>query len=206
VTSVDPNQVLLALTSVIAAVIGAGAVVGAQHIHWKRDRAAAEVDHLQRAVEDVLVTSLSIDLRAHQLTLLATDASSVSGLLSRILGAVAPVNMSSLFETLNSEANALNRASSQVWMAGDQDTVKLTNSVVLAAMDVVEAHHATRQGNRIVRFLRELFFGRQLGDPEQVEKCRAKLAFARSDLVEHTRLTFGLPSVDLTYGTGTQDG
>lgn len=30
---------------------------------------------------------------------------------------------------------------SRVWMAGDEHTVRLTNSVVLAAMEVVEAHH-----------------------------------------------------------------
>jgi hypothetical protein len=200
----DPNQVLLALTSVVAAVIGASAVVAAQRIQWKRDRTALAEDELRRAVEEVLVTSLAIDLRAHQLTLLATDASSMSGLLGRVLGSIAPVDMSSIFETLNAEATALNRASSRVWMAGDQDTIKLTNDVVLAAMDVVEAHHAKHRGNRIVRFLRELIFGRQFGNPERVARSREALATARADLVDRMRQTLGLAGVDVSYRTSPQ--
>jgi hypothetical protein len=59
--------------------------------------------------------------------------------------------MSGLFELLNADAVAMNRASAQIWMASDQATVTLTNAVVVAAMDVVVAHHTPRRGNRIIR-------------------------------------------------------
>jgi hypothetical protein len=153
---------------------------------------------VKHAVQEILVKALSIDLQAHEFALLSTDISSASGLLSRLLRTSAPVDLPTLFRSLNVEAEALNRASAYVWMNADQKTIALTNDVVLTARDAVEAHFSPRIGNRTVRFLLELFIGRRPGDPAKVEATRQNLAAAREALVGHTRLVLDLPAVEFT--------
>lgn len=193
----DPNQVLTAVASLLAASIGAGAVLAAQRFHWSRESAAAGEEGVKSSVQEVLVRALSIDLQAHELALFAKDASSVSGLLNRVLRASVPVDLPALFRGLNAEAEALNRASAYIWMNADEGTIRRTNEVVLAAMDVVDCHHSRRPGGRVVTFLLELVVGRRPGDPAEVEAAREKLAAARTALVEHTRSVFDLPAINL---------
>lgn len=195
----DPNQVVTATATLLAAVIGASAVLLAQRAHWHRARVAEAQDQVAGAIQEVLVISLSIDLRAHEFSILARDTSSMAGQVGRLFGTVTAVDIQRVFELLNTDAAALTRASTQIWMASDQETVELTNDLVLAAMEVVEAHHARRPGNRIIRLLHELFFGKQLGDPTRVEATRVKLAEARRQLVHHSREQLGLPAVDLVH-------
>lgn len=187
------DQWATALSSLVGAIIGAGAALTAQHMQWRHTRKAESEQEWKLAIVEVLVRAQAVDLRAHDMTLLALHASSLSGLVPRVLGSVSPVDYTVMSERLIADANALNQAAAQVWLFGDDKTVKLTNAVVIAAADVVAAH-TTAKGKRPHILA---FFGRRSHDEEQIAGARECLAEARRALADHTRQAFRLEHVDL---------
>ena len=190
------DQWLTGVISLIAAAIGASAAIGAQAIQLRETRKADAERERKHAVEEVLVRAGAIDLRAHEMTVLAAHAGSLSGTLARVLGIIVPLDYADMFDTLNCEGDALSRASAQVWLFGDDQTVKLTNAVTLAATAVVEAHTRPRT-HWILNLFRVALLGKTSRDDEDIKATRQALADARRDLVDHTRRQLDLEDVDL---------
>jgi hypothetical protein len=186
-----------AATALSSAVVGAGAVLLAQRNQWKRDAEAAEADQLKRAVEEVLVKAQSVAMRSNEFTLLSTSIGSPSGQFVRVIGSVTPLDIAALFDAMNADIEAMQRAAARIWMESDQEAVTLTNAVVIAAAEVIDAHQTPLPGNRVLNFCRGLVTGTPSGDPSQVKEAREALGRARKALVEHTRRTLKLEHVDL---------
>lgn len=190
------EQWLTGVIGLIAAAIGASAAIGAQAIQLREGRKADAERERKHAVEEVLVRAGAIDLRAHEMTVLAANAGSLNGTLARVLGIIVPLDYADMFDKLNHEANALNRASARVWLFGDDQTVRLTNAVTLAATAVIEAHTRPRT-HWILNLFRVALLGRTSRNDESIKTTRQALANARRDLVEHTRRRLNLEDVDL---------
>lgn len=169
----------------------------AQWFEWKRDDAAATADQLKRAVEEVLVKALAVEMRSHQLVLMAASVTSLGGQYARLIGTVGPVDLAALLDAMNADVEAMERAGARIWMESDQETVTLTNAVVVAAAAVIEAHQTPLPGGKLVKFCRDLLKGKLTGDPTEVKHAREALGLARKVLVEHTRRTLNLEQVDL---------
>lgn len=189
--------IINATTALSSAVVGAGAVLLAQRNQWKRDTDAATADQLKRAVEEVLVKAQSVAMRSNEFTLLGANISSPGGQFARIVGTVTPLDVATLFDAMNADVEAMQRAGARIWMECDQETVALTNAVVVAAAEVIEAHQTPLPGGKVVNFCRGLVKGKQSGDPSQVKDAREALGRTRKALVEHTRRTLRLEHVDL---------
>ena len=112
-----------------------------------------------------------------------------------MVGNLTPIDLQGLFDRMDEEANGLQRAASRVWLFADEKTVALTNAVVLAAMDVVEAHH-TPQSGRAFTLARVALIGKFANDADQTATLRNTLSLARRDLVQHARHQMDLPDVD----------
>ena len=192
-----------AVSSLVGALIGAGAALAAQYIGWRQTRRADSETERKLAIEEVLVRAQAVDMKAHDMTLLASNVGSLNGLLARILGSALPVDYAAMFDKLSAEGTALNRAAAQVWLFGEDKTVRLANAVVLAATDVVAAHtHA--KGGRLRTLVMVAFFGTYPRDEQRIASARQALAEARRALVEHTRQTLKLEHVDL-FGLPTAE-
>jgi pyridoxine 5'-phosphate synthase PdxJ len=83
--------------------------------------------------------------------------------MTRVVGSVAPVDFLLLFDRLNEEVGALERAAARVWLFADARTVALTNAVVLAAADMITVHHAPVSG-RVSNMARVALIGRHAVD------------------------------------------
>lgn len=192
----DTATWVTAASGLVGALIGASAALVGQVLEARR-RARGERDgELKNAIEEVLVQSGAIDMRGHELMLLATNAGSFNGLLSRMLGNFAPLDIAEIFDRLHGEGTALQRAAARVWLMGDPQAVALTNGVVLAAAEVVAAHHEPNAGRwRNLALIAAT--GRHAKDVERVESARRDLAEARRALAEHARRVLNLPETDL---------
>ena len=127
-------------------------------------------------------------MASHQAVSLAGAFTSVGGQLNRLIRIVTPFDQQALFEGMNVHFEGLNRAAARLRMTQDQETVCLTNAVMLAAAEVIEAHHASpSRRRRLLRMLHELFAGKQLGDPAAISRSRATLAESVRALVAHMR-------------------
>ena len=179
----------------IGTVIGAGAVLLGQALEARRQaKAEAQREH-KLAVEEVLVRSQAVDLLAHEMVLLAANLGSISGFFSRAIGAVSPVDFLAVFERMNNEATAMQRAASQVWLFADERPVSLSNAVVIAAAEVMNAHQAHSTGS-IRRYTTVLVVGRHPSDAARLGDARAALSEARRALILHTRTCLDLPEAD----------
>lgn len=177
------------------AVIGATAALWGQFVEAKRrirDDAARE---RKLAIEEVLVRSQAIDRRGHELVLLATNLGSFTGTITRMVGSVAPIDFVVLFDRMNDEVTALERAASRVWLFADPRTVALSNAVALAAAEVMSAHHEPSSG-RVWNSVRIALTGRHAVDLERIASSRSRLAEAREALITHTRSALGLEAAD----------
>lgn len=178
------------------AAIGATAVLGSQYLQWRREVNDRKDAAREKAVEEVIVRALSVALVAHQMAVMAHEFSSLNGTFGRLLRIIKKFDYQLMFDNLNREAEALNRASAQIWMSADQETVKLTNAVTLAATSVVEAHSGLPKMNLFGRIL-SIWRGIRLGDEQAVRVAQKRLADARRALVDHTRSSLELDAVDL---------
>lgn len=190
------DQLLTGAISLIAALIGASAALTAQYAQLRQARKADAERERKQAIEEVIVRAQAIDLRVNDMMVLAANAGSIHGLLGRVLGSVAPLDYAAMFNSLNVEVNALNRAAAQVWLFGDDETVALANAVSLAATDVVSAHTGAN-ATWVSNLLRVAVFGQPPRDAERIQSAREALGNARRALVEHTRKKLGLAHVDL---------
>lgn len=182
--------------SLIAAAIGAGAALGAQFMHLREARKAETERERKHAVEEVIVRAGAIDMRAHEMTLLAANTGSLHGTLARVLRIVVPLDYADMFDKLNRETNALSRAAAQVWLFGDDQTVKLTNAVTLAAAALVDAHTQLKS-HWLLNFFRVALLGQPSRDDENIHRARQALAKARRDLVDHTRRKLDREDVEM---------
>lgn len=192
----DLNQWMTGFISLVAAGIGASAAIGAQLLQLRHARKVDDERERKHAVEEVIVRAGAIDLRAHEMTLLAANSGSLNGTLARVLGIVVPLDYADMFEKLNREANALSRAAAQVWLFGDGQTVKLTNAVTLAATSVVDAHTQPRT-HWALNLFRVALLGKPSRDAGSIQHTRQALANARRNLVDHTRRQLDREDVDL---------
>ncbi|GAA2146502.1 hypothetical protein GCM10009844_22640 [Nocardioides koreensis] len=186
---------LSAGSSLLGAVIGAGAALGAQSMQWTTARKADAERERKSAIEDVLVRAQAVDVITDNLMTLAANAGSFNGLIGRVLGTVAPIDYMAMYAKLGDDLNALHRAAAQVSLFGDARTVQLTNAVVLAAADVVSAQ-CTHKGGKLRNYLRIAFIGRHSKDHTKIGAARQQLAAARGALVDHTRRALSLDHVD----------
>src|SRR5690349_5021293 len=115
---------------------------------------------MKRSVEEVLVRSLSVSMRSAELTTIGAHIGSVSGHAGRLLHIETAVDFTTLFSSLQSEVDALNRAATQAWMNEDPATVQLVNDVMVAAGDLVTVHTRGLSRGLNWRALRRLLTGR----------------------------------------------
>ena len=195
VTCVDSSAWITAVSGLVGAVIGALAALLGQFLNSRSQARADAAKERKLAIEEVLVRSQAIDLRGHELLLIATNLGSFSGLVSRVIGNVAPVDFLEVFDRMNVESIGLQRAAAQIWLFADDETVALTNAVALAAADVVTAHHQPAVG-RAHQYARIALTGRHSRDLERLKASREVLADARKALINHTRTTLGLGETD----------
>lgn len=139
--------------------------------------------------------SQAIDRRGHELVLVATNLGSFTGTITRIVGSVAPIDFMVLFDRLNEEVSALERAAAQVWLFADPRTVALTNAVTIAAADMITVHHAPVSG-RTWNTARIALTGRHAVDVEGIAASREQLSKSREALISHTRGILNLPATD----------
>lgn len=191
----DYSPLITAGSSLLGAVIGAGAAIGSQRLQWGRERKADAERALQQAIEEIAAQVLSLDLASHRMVLAARDFSSLSGQLNRMLRVSRAFDLNDLFGEVARQGEALNRAAAQIWMTADQETIRLTNAVVMTATDLVTAHSAVQPATW--EKPRRVLDGFDLADQEKVSEVRKKLADARRELVDHARKKLGLPRVDL---------
>lgn len=140
--------------------------------------------------------ALSLSLAAHQVTVLAQEFSSLNGFLDRILGVTRSFDHQALFADLNRELDALNRAGAQIWISQDQETVTLTNSVVMASLEVLGAV-ASLPKVGLFGMLVRIWRGVRFGHDDAIQIAQKRLADARKALVEHTRESLKLEAVEL---------
>jgi pyridoxine 5'-phosphate synthase PdxJ len=129
------------------------------------------------------------------MVLMATNVGSVAGTITRVVGSVAPVDFLLVFDRLNEEVSALERAAARVWLFADARTVALTNAVVVAAADIITVHHAPASG-RVRNLARVALIGRHAVDVEGIASSRRRLANAREALITQTREALELPAAD----------
>lgn len=195
VGTMDYSPLITAGSSLLGAVIGAGAAIGSQRLQWWRERRANAERTRQQAIEEIAAVVLSLDLASHRMVLAARDFSSLSGQLNRLLRVSRAFDLNELFGEVAAHGDALNRAAAQIWMTADQETIRLTNAVVATATDLVAAHSAVQTATW--KQARRVLEGFDLADQENVAAVRKTLANARRALVDHTRKELGLPPVDL---------
>lgn len=195
VDGVDEAAWISGAVGLVGAVIGAVAALWGQAVEARRrvrDEASRE---RKLAIEEVLVRSQAIDRRGHELVLIATNLGSLTGTITRIVGSVAPVDFILLFDRLNEEVTALERAAARVWLFADPRTVALTNAVTIAAADMITVHHAPVSG-RAWNMARIALIGRHAVDVEGIAASRERLANSREALINHTRGILDLPATD----------
>lgn len=198
---VDAGLLINSLTALCAATIGAGAVVFGRRDQGRRQAAAAADEELKQAVGEVLVKAQTVTSRSHQFSLLAGNVvTSPGGQVSRIIGTVTALDLAALFEAMNADVEAVNRAAARIWTTGSQQTVALTNAVVMCATELMEAHQAPPPGGVVRKLSVRLARGRQFGDPDRVQGAEQALGRARKALAEHTRSTLDIDPVDLFAG------
>lgn len=195
------DAIVPAVSSLLGALIGAGAALVGQRQQWKRDRKLGGETESKAAVQELAVRAQSLDTASHQAAAMAAAFSSLGGQFNRLIGLVTPLDPPTMFDNMNIHFEALNRAAAQLRMSGDQETVGLTNAVMFAAASVIDAHHADPTPRwSLLKVFVNLFTGKKLGDQEAIREARNSLADAVRDLVVYTRTTLNLPSVDL-YAT-----
>ncbi|MDF9716481.1 hypothetical protein [Nocardioides sp. ChNu-99] len=175
-----------ALTSLIAAVIGAAAAVSA--IIWQARHQTSE-DHRREedgAIEEVLVRSSSVVLRSNQLAVISPAVGSIHGLLARLARVMVPVDFAGLLNPMYEETIALERAAARVRLSSDPATIASAEAVVSAAMALVEAHAGVKTG-KVRWFVVLAFLGRRQFDTDVTERATADLAQRRQELVNHVR-------------------
>jgi hypothetical protein len=195
VDCVDEATWIPAAVGLGGVVIGAVAALWGQAVEARRrvrDDAARE---RKLAIEEVLVRSQAIDRRGHELVLIATNLGSFTGTITRLVGSVAPVDFIQLFDRLNDEVTALERAAARVWLFADTRTVALTNAVTIAAAEMITAHHAPTAG-RAWNLTRVALTGRHAVDVDRIAVSREGLATSREALIRHTRGFLKLPATD----------
>jgi hypothetical protein len=183
-------------SALLGALIGASAALGGQYLQWRLQRKERSEAARRAAVEEVLVRALSVSLMANQMTIAAHEFSSLSGFLARLLRVAKAFDYQGQMDGFRREIVALTRAGAQIWMAEDQEIVRLTNAVVDAATDAIDAFMVLPNANFIGKVLR-LWRGTMLGDEAAISAARERVAAARVCLVEHLRRTLGLESIDL---------
>jgi hypothetical protein len=176
--------------------LGAGAALVGQYVQWRRDKKDREQASREKAVEEVIVRALTVSWEAHNITVIAQEFSSMNGFFNRPFGVIRPFDYQALFARLSSETEALTRAGAQVWMAEDQETVTLTNAVVMASMDVLGAVMGRPTLGLLGKVLR-IWRGVRFGDVTAIKVAQERLGAARRELVDHTRGSLRLEAVDL---------
>jgi len=174
----------------LGALIGAGAVLIGQLQHRRAEAKSKLLNDLHAAICDVLVLSQAVDLRAHNSTLLATQAGSLPGMTLRAIGVLAPVDLAATLANLSSTAEDLIRAGARLDLIADRETVELSDQVVTSAMEIVAAHHQPVSG-RFSNSVRVVFVGRHAVDVERIRAGRAQLVVAHRALVSHSRIKIG---------------
>lgn len=182
----DPNQVLVAITGLLSALVGGGIAFWGQAWHWRKDRKAQAGDEQSRAVHQLLVKANSIDLRAHELAVAAQSRASLDGTVFALLGSDGPIDVNATIQALHADAEELSSAATQLWLTSDPRTVELARAIADAAGDVVAAR-TTRPRAGLFGWLLNLLRGPELGDPALIEAARSKLADRTENLVRHAR-------------------
>lgn len=193
--TMDVSPLITAASSLLGALIGAGAALGSQRLQWGRERKANAERGRQQAIEEIASQTLTLDFASHRMVLAAKDFSSLTGQLNRVVRVSTAFDLHDLFRELETRGEALNRAAAQIWMTADQETVRLTNAVVATAADLVAAHSAVQPATW--RKPRRVLDGFDLADQDKVAEARTKLADARRALLDHTRKELRRPPVDL---------
>lgn len=187
---------LPAAAGLAGALVGAIAVIKAQLIQSAQQADADEKRDYRLAVCEVLVRAQGVNLRANDAIHLAAHAGSFQGAATRTLGVFTPVDLQGIFDRMNVEADALQRAASTIWICGDQRAVELTNAVVIAAMDLVTAHHEPGAGP-VRYYARIAFAGRHTRATDTLQAATSSLAVARRELTAYARDRLGCGAVDL---------
>jgi hypothetical protein len=188
---VDPNQILVAVTSLLAALLGALIAFGAQSWQWRRDRKAQAADAESSAIQRLLVKSHSLDLHAHQLAMAAKYRSSLDGSIFALFGSEGLISTNETMRAMNEDAEDLHAAATHLWLTSDTVTIQLATEVSQAAADIISAHHARRPLPWPIAWLATLIWGVRLGDPEAIEAARVALGTRRELLVQHARARTG---------------
>jgi hypothetical protein len=176
--------------------VGAGAALLGQYLQWRREKKDRDHASRENAVEEVIVRALTVSWEAHNITVMAQEFSSMNGFLNRLFGVIKPFDYQALFAKLRSEIEALNRAGAQVLMSEDQETVTLTNAVVKASMDVLDAVTGHPKVGLLGKILR-IWRGVRFGEVAAIKVAQQRLGDARRALVDHTRGSLNLKAVDL---------
>lgn len=188
---------VIAGAGLFGALIGAFAAVGGQSLEARRRAKAERAGELKSAIEEMLVASASVDLRGHEMMLLATNVGSINGIISRAVGNLVPLDFMAIFDRMNEDAKALERATARIWLLEEGgDLVARCNAVRLAAAEVVEAHQAPTTG-KAINMARIALVGRHSKDVDRVRDARHKLALARRALGDAARKKLDLDPVDL---------
>lgn len=182
----DANQVLVAATGLLSALVGGAIAIWGQAWHWSKDRKARTVDAQAGAVHQLLVNANSIDLRAHELALAARSRASLDGTVFALFGRDGLIDVNATIQALHADAEELSSAATQLWLTSDPRTVELARAVAEAAGDVVAARTARSRAG-LIGWLLNVLRGPQLGEPAMIEAARAKLARTTEDLVRHAR-------------------
>jgi hypothetical protein len=197
---VDPT-LITAIASLLAAIVGAGAVLGAQRLDWRRQQAAGQRAALTESVIDVIVVAGSIANRGRDLAGRAKAFTSLGGQANRLIGIVVPLDEASLFEPLRADLERLDRAAARVLVEWDEEGIAKVNAVLDASAAVFAAAVARPSKGEVLRPAKELFSGKSFGDREQLGSAAQRLADERAKLIDYARRRSNLPALESVVRT-----
>lgn len=137
---------------------------------------------------------MSIDSLAHQCAVAAKYRTSIDGTVFALFGSDAQ-SVSSTLTAMNTAFDDLQDAGAHLWLNAEPETVRLGGEIATAVAALIEVHALGQHKPAYLRWLLDLLFGPPLAEPAKVEAARAKLATARTALMEHTRERFNLAAL-----------
>ena len=163
------------------------------------DRTANERASEEQAILDLLVAIRLLGHRANGFRMTVKLLQSRGARRQRQLGVMTPIDVDSAFDQLVEADQALARASAKVWLTGNPEAVRLTNTLTLAAADVFAAHmDEPHRGLRGMARSVELAYTKALpGTEARINEANAALGSAGKALAEYARQKYGLEYVDL---------
>jgi hypothetical protein len=172
---------------------------------FANESASAERKSEQEAILELLAATRLLSHRANGFRMTVKLLQLRSARRQRRNGDMVPLDVDAAFDRLVQADQALARASAKVWLNGEPEVVRLTNTLTLAAAHVFDAHQGMQsRGLRKIGYTLQMRYTPKLpGIESHMEEANNALGSAGRSLAEYARRKYGLEYVDLSETVGT---